>query len=125
MRPDHATLEAAYAAAVLSEPDGAGWRRLTVTDGPWLVITAANPWSLALTPAMNTARDRVLHAELAARGLSPRRVRAAAADASWEEDGWLIPYTPELAEMLMRRYQQAGVYVLHDGQRAVSWAPEA
>lgn len=121
MRLDRTTLEAAYAAAVLSEPDGDGWRPLTVTDGPWLVITAANPWSLALTPAINDARDRVLAAELRAQSLDPRRVRAAAPDGTWHEDGWLVAHFPQLAHTLLRRYQQAGVYVLHAGRRDVWW----
>lgn len=121
MRPARATLDAAYAAAVLWEPHGDGWRPLTVTAGPWLVITAANPWSLALTPAINDARDCILATELRAQGLEPRRVRAAAPDGTWHEDGWLVAHTPELARTLMCRYQQAGVYVLHDGRREVWW----
>lgn len=125
MRPDRASLEATYAAAVLWEPDGDGWQPLMVSGGPWLVVTAANPWSLALTPTINAARDRVLAAELRARGLVPRRVRAAAPDASWQEDGWLIAHTPELADTLLRRYQQAGVYLLRSGERTVLWSDES
>lgn len=124
MGPEYAALEAAYAAAVLSEQDEDGWRPLAVTEGPWLVVTAANPWSLTLTPAINAARDLVLHAELVALGLNPRRVRAADPDGDWQEDGWLVPHDDALATVLMRRYQQAGVYVLRASQRTVLWATE-
>jgi|GEM_PF-2795868 len=119
------TLAELYDRTVLWMPQGNGWQPLQAQPGRWLILTAENPWSQPLTPAMNAARDAVLRAELNARGLNPQRVRGTDPEATWHEDGWCVRDHPGLAAALMQRYQQTAVYVLVNGQRTVLWAESA
>lgn len=115
---DRARLEPIYRAADLIAADGS----LFVPRGePACVLTAFNPWSLTLTAAINAARDRCLEGELRARGLAPERVTAAARDGTWAEAGWCFAHDPDRDLHLIRRYHQAGAYLLRDGQRLVLW----
>jgi len=107
-----------YRAADLVAADGAPY---VLSGEPACILTAFNPWSLALTPAINAARDRCLEAELRARGLAPQRVTAVARDGTWAEAGWCFAHDPDRDLHLIRRYHQAGAFVLKAGARFVLW----
>jgi hypothetical protein len=125
---------------VIGDPERARWRdtwRTTVCEaaldggwldlahalasGPTLLITAWNPDGAALAPAVNQRRDAVLHDELSARGLSPRRARGRDPGGSWSEDGWAVPCDREAAVELLRRFGQLAGFVFDRGGRGLLW----
>jgi hypothetical protein len=59
---------------------------------PWGMLTAYNPESQKLSPAVNAERDEALRVFLASRGYEKRLQRAAASDdqGHWREPGWII-----------------------------------
>jgi hypothetical protein len=109
------------ATTLLVEHDGA-WIPFRPAPGTWLVITAANPWSLPVSAAINRARDGVLAAELSAQGLQAQRVRGQGADPDWHEDGWAIAHALPRSLNLLRRYHQAAGFVLSSEPRQILWA---
>jgi hypothetical protein len=95
--------------------------RLPDAQAPGLIITAWNPFSRALPPTVNEARDRLLRAELAALRLAPLRARGHDVERTWVEDGWLIPHDRQRSLRLLRRYEQAAGYLVSSAGRRLLW----
>lgn len=91
-----------------------------------VVISAWNPGGVRLPEAVNRARDHLLHQELLALGLSPRRVRGRSPDHSWCEEAWQIAHAADRTAHLLGRYGQiAGWLTEPAGWRYVWRGPAA
>ncbi len=118
---ERARLLSVWHETVLEFLDGAAWAPL-LTLSPVTVLTAWNPHGRTLPESVNLGRDRVLRAELQARGLEPVRTRGSAPDHASHEDGWMIDDDPDLAVSLLRRYGQLAAFRCDGGDREVLWA---
>ena len=125
MDPAHrAQLRDAYRAGrseVLNDTRWTALDRLPPAPAPGLIITAWNPFSRRLPPAVNAARDHLLRSELAALRLAPLRARGHDEARTWVEDGWLIPHQAERSLGLLRRYEQAAGYIVSPDGRRLLW----
>ena len=100
---------------------GGGWLPAHVggTQAPIALLSAWNPESRLLGPAVNAGRDQLLAEELASCSIAAQRSRGRAADGSWMEEGWGIPAEPleRVVQLLCRYGQLAAVLIDMDGRR--------
>jgi Protein of unknown function (DUF3293) len=121
-----AAWEAIWQQTIWEYQVNAHWQQLP-SHGSWFLLSAWNPASQRLPLAVNHARDAVLAAEIAARGLSAQRCRGRSPDSSWSEDAWMISdqFTPDfvaLRDTLLNRYGQLAGVCVADGVLSWCWA---
>lgn len=87
-----------------------------------VVLSAWNPGGHRLPTSINHARDRILQAELVARGCTPLRVRGRSRDLTWCEEAWLIPHLSRRTEQLLNRYGQLAGWLIGPLEPRYVWA---
>ncbi len=100
-------------------------RLLPAIDTPWAFVTACNPQSRCLSPAVNRQRQRRLLQWL--RDTHPHAVIRAGVGtaAAWREPSlFVVGITPPACEELMHRFQQNAVILGHgDSSARLAWNP--
>lgn len=103
--------------------DGDCWLPLPSSSAvACVVISAWNPCGRSIPLEVNRARDRILHGELAALGLSPIRARGRSPDGHWSEEGWQIVHEATRSSVLLCRYGQIAGWVTGPDGPSYHWA---
>lgn len=92
-------------------------------SGPWAIVAAANPFSVALGAEENAARTRRLRDQLRAAGARWSPARNAAPDGAWAEEAFIIEnLSRHEALSLCRRFGQAAAVFAIGEKVGLLWA---
>lgn len=91
---DGAALTFDHAATAPESPCELCELRELLPRGMWAIVTAANPWSAALSATENATRMTALAMELELRGVVASPMRNASARGDWEEPSFLVEGLP-------------------------------
>lgn len=93
--------------------------------GSAVVITAWNPFSVALQPSENEAANRRLLDEIKQAGLRCTAAVGASSDGQWAEEGWCVFDVPDtlLSRWLLAFGQNAALRVRRGSRPELVWHP--
>lgn len=125
-----AYIGASYRAAVAGRPltftfsrsAGDALAAADVPRGPWAIVAAANPYSVALGDEENAARTRRMRDQLRAAGARWSPACNAAPDGAWAEEAFLVEnLSREDALLLCRGFGQAAAVFAVGGKVGLLW----